>query len=73
MTQLQRTNTDRESKGLPPLDWCSEAYHFDKGWAMEDSQCAMRIKAYEGGDAHALDGPTLTPVTKDSQPPAAKP
>jgi|SRR5437870_5665755 len=66
MNQLQRTNADRESKGLKPLDWCSEAYRFDKGWAMEDTGCAKRITAYEAGDAHALDAPALAPTPTDS-------
>lgn len=71
MNQLQRTNADRESKGLTPLDWCSEAYRFDKGWAQEDVNCRARIEAYEKGDVHALDAPTLAPTVSDSTPAAA--
>lgn len=63
MSQLQKTNADRESKGLKPLDWCSEAYRFDKGWAYEDPNCRQRIKRYEKGDATALDTPNLSPKT----------
>jgi hypothetical protein len=59
MNQLQRTNADRESKGLQPLDWCSEAYRFDKGWAQEDAGCKTRIAAYEKGDTKALGTPVL--------------
>jgi len=66
MNQLERTNADRESKGLKPLDWCSEAYRFDRGWAMQDTGCAERIKAYEAGDLHALDSPVLAPPAVDS-------
>ena len=66
MNQLQRTNADREAKGLRPLDWCSEAYRFDKGWATDDTGCAARIKAYEAGDLHALDAPVLSPARADS-------
>ena len=64
MGQLQRTNADREAKGLRPLDWCSEAYRFDKGWAFEDTNCRARIERYEKGDTTALDPPGITkPVT----------
>lgn len=55
MTQLQKTNMEREYKGLKPLDWCSEAYRFDKGYADNDADCSKRIKAYEKGDKTALD------------------
>ncbi len=55
MSQLQRTNADRESRGLRPLDWCSEAYRFDRGWAWENTNCRARIERYERGDATALD------------------
>jgi hypothetical protein len=58
MAQLQRTNVDREARGLRPLDWCSEAYRFDKGWAWEDTNCRSRIVRYEQGDAAALDPPS---------------
>jgi hypothetical protein len=66
MSQLQRNNIDRESKGLKPLDWCSEAYRFDKGWAQKDANCNARIMAYEKGDVHALDTPILAPTVTDS-------
>lgn len=55
-TNLQRTNTEREKAKLPPLDWCSEAYKFDKGWATENAECAGRVQRYEGGDKTALAG-----------------
>jgi hypothetical protein len=66
MSQLQRTNMEREQKGLRPLDWCSEAYRFDKGWAMRDVSCAKRIEAYEAGDSAVLDGSSLPAVRPDS-------
>lgn len=66
--QLQRTNVARESQGLAPLDWCSEAYRFDKGWAQQDPQCRDRIAAYEQGDTHALDAPVLATRAVDSLP-----
>ena len=54
-TNLQKTNTDREKSGLAPLDWCSEAYKFDKGWAVENPECAKRVERYEKGDKAALN------------------
>lgn len=53
-TNLQRTNTEREKAKLKPLDWCSEAYKFDKGWATENTDCAARVTRYEAGDTSAL-------------------
>ena len=55
-TDFQKNNTEREKAHLPPLDWCSAAYKFDKGWAAEDPVCAARIKQYESGDQTALSG-----------------
>jgi len=55
MTKFHQTNAEREAKGLKPLDWCSEAYHFDKKWAMKDKNCKRRIEAYEAGNLNALD------------------
>lgn len=54
-TNLQKTNTEREKAKLKPLDWCSETYKFDKGWATENPQCAARVTAYEAGDTAALE------------------
>lgn len=54
MAELRTTNADRESKGLPPLDWCEEAYRFDKGWAYEDAACKTRIIALESGKTTKL-------------------
>jgi len=51
---LQKTNLEREKAHLQPLDWCSEAYKFDKGWATENAECAQRVAAYEAGDKTAL-------------------
>jgi hypothetical protein len=53
-TNLQKTNTEREKAKLKPLDWCSEAYKFDKGWAIENKECEQRVAAYEAGDKSAL-------------------
>lgn len=58
-TNFQHTNTEREAHGLKPLDWCSETYRFDKGWAQKDKGCAAKIKAYETGDLTALNAPTI--------------
>lgn len=70
VTQLQKTNMEREEKGLKPLDWCSEAYRFDEGYADNDTQCAKRIKAYKAGDATALDlgGPNPLQTTAPTNP-----
>jgi hypothetical protein len=54
VTNLQKTNLDREKAHLKPLDWCSEAYKFDKGWAIENKECEQRVAAYEAGDKSAL-------------------
>lgn len=54
VTNLQKTNVEREKAHLKPLDWCSEAYKFDKGWATENPECAQRVAAYEAGDRTAL-------------------
>lgn len=53
-TAFQRTNLEREKAGLKPLDWCSEAYRFDKGWAAENQACEARIRAFEAGDKSAI-------------------
>ena len=54
VTNLQKTNLEREKAHLKPLDWCSEAYKFDKGWATENVECGQRVAAYEAGDKSAL-------------------
>lgn len=41
-SHFQKNNTDREVKGLKPLDWCDEVYKFDPKWAAKQSQCFMR-------------------------------
>lgn len=73
---FQEQNLSREKAGLPLLDWCSEAYHFDKKYAMTDANCKARVKAYEKGDQTALSGsvlkmdttPTTTPQTAEPTP-----
>ena len=54
VTNLQKTNLEREKAHLQPLDWCSEAYKFDKGWATENTECGQRVAAHEAGDKTAL-------------------
>ena len=54
VTNLQKTNLEREKAHLKPLDWCSEAYKLDKGWATEKPECGQRVAAYEAGDKTAL-------------------
>lgn len=58
-SNFQDTNMERESKGLEPLDWCTEAYRFDKTYAKKDQNCKKRILAYEAGDNSAL-GKSMT-------------
>ena len=53
-TNFQKQNVEREKAKLKPLDWCSEAYKFDKGWAMENPDCAAKIQSYDAGDKTAL-------------------
>jgi hypothetical protein len=55
MTEFQKINMAREEKGLEPLDWCTEAYKFDEGWADNDKVCKERIKRYKAGDSSALN------------------
>ena len=59
MADFNATNVERQKAGLPPLDLCTEQYHFDKKWADNDPVCAERIAKYEGGDAGALGTPEL--------------
>jgi len=54
ISNLQKTNLEREKAGLQPLDTCTEKYYFDKGWADDDPVCAERIQRYEAGDTSAL-------------------
>lgn len=54
MAQFHRTNTERAAQGAAPLDWCEEAYRFDKGWAVDDAACRKRVEAYEGGKSERL-------------------
>jgi hypothetical protein len=54
VTNLQKTNLEREKAHLKPLDWCTEAYKFDKGRATENAECGQRVAAYEAGDKTAL-------------------
>jgi len=62
MTQFNQNNIEREKAGLPPLDLCTEQYHFDKKWADNDPQCEERIIRYEAGDSSALGHPELEVV-----------
>ena len=51
---FNRINVERETAGLEPLDLCTEQYQFDRGWAMDDLDCSIRIEKYESGDLTAL-------------------
>ena len=52
---LVRINADRAKAHQPPLDWCSETYKWDPGWAMDNAECAKRVERFEAGDRTALD------------------
>ena len=53
-SDFQKNNLEREGKRLKPLDWCTEAYKFDAGWAKDKPECTSRIQKYESGDTSAL-------------------
>ena len=65
-SNLQKTNEEREAAGLQPLNWCKEAYQFDRKWAVRDMDCRHRILSYESGQKDAFD-PNVTP-SWESQP-----
>lgn len=69
ISQFQKTNMEREEKGLKPLDWCSEAYRFDEAYANNDKECAKRINAYKKGDTTALD--SMSQKTPESSAPTS--
>jgi len=58
-SNFAKTNAEREAQKLPPLDWCGEAYHFDRKYAMTDRNCKKRVVAYEKGNNDALGKPML--------------
>lgn len=55
LISFNQVNLQREIAGLEPLDFCSEAYKYSKGWARTQKQCTARIVRYEGGDPEALE------------------
>lgn len=68
---FNQTNFEREKAGLPPLDLCTEKYHFDKNWADDDPICKERISRYEAGDKAALGHPVMPSVAEE--PPQSEP
>jgi len=66
-SSFNQTNADRESKGLTPLDWCTEAYRWNKSYARKDKNCKKRTYAYEKGDSTAI-GNTMTQEQIDALP-----
>jgi len=54
MTWLHQTNAQREANGLKPLDWCTEAARFDRGWAYQDAACRARIDAVDKGQSEVV-------------------
>ncbi len=63
MDNYNKTNIEREKAGLPPLDLCTEKYHFDEGYAKDDPPCKKRVEAHEAGDETALGQPQLVEQT----------
>ena len=53
-SDFQKTNLERDRARLKPLDWCTEAYKLDAGWAKEKQECSDRVNRYESGDRSAL-------------------
>ncbi|MFA4974071.1 MAG: hypothetical protein WC683_15780 [bacterium] len=72
-TSFAKTNTEREKQKLPSLDWCSEAYHFDRTYAKTDRNCRRRIIAYENGNGDALGTSMLSSeINSLPEPPPVK-
>ncbi len=44
LVEFNKNNTERESKGLKPLDLCEAKVSFDTDWAFEDKECEERFK-----------------------------
>ncbi len=66
MEHFNKTNIEREKAGLPPLDLCTEKYHFDEKWADDDPECRERISRYEAGDTTALGNTKLGEIHQDN-------
>ncbi len=66
MEQFTQTNNERKKAGLPPLDLCTEKYHFDEKWADDDPECKERISRYEAGDATALGNTKLVEPNQEN-------
>jgi len=53
LSQLQRTNAQREASGLEPLNVCIEMYRFDPGWAADHGECDWLIDSLiSSGEIH---------------------
>jgi len=66
MEHFNKTNIEREKAGLPPLDLCTEKYHFDEKWADDDPECKERISRYEAGDTKALGNTKLGELDQEN-------
>tara|TARA_B100001964_G_scaffold213592_1_gene250583 strand:- start:287 stop:580 length:294 start_codon:yes stop_codon:yes gene_type:complete len=44
LVEFNKNNTERESKGLKPLDLCEAKVAFDTKWAFENKECEERFK-----------------------------
>lgn len=54
MSRLNVVNEKRVGEGFLPLDLCTEKYYFDRGWAMEDQDCSIRVEDFENGNIYAI-------------------
>lgn len=43
MSEFQKTNMEREKAHLKPLDFCDEAYRYDKKWALRNDECKEKF------------------------------
>jgi hypothetical protein len=59
VNSFNQVNATRQAAGLIPLDFCSEAYWHDKGWARKRDECAGRVMQYEAGLTAALNPPDI--------------
>ncbi len=55
INSFNQVNATRQAAGLLPLDFCSEAYWHDKGWARGRQECTARVQQYEAGLTAALN------------------
>ena len=54
ISKFNLVNEKRVKEGILPLDLCTEKYYFDRGWAMEDQNCSIRVEDFENGNVYAI-------------------